>query len=118
MIEADEVRTNLGITNNQSFRIEREIIATMMKIFPKESMVRQYQMARLPYCVDLCIATHKLIIEIDEDGYYYNKNDETRQKLIENLGFTFIGINLDSDPDACFDLQSWAKDLEQNREIQ
>ena len=34
VIEADEVRTNLGITNNQSFRIEREIIATMMKIFP------------------------------------------------------------------------------------
>ena len=71
VIEADEVRTNLGITNNQSFRIEREIIATMMKIFPKESMVRQYQIARLTYCVDLCFATHKLIIEIDEDGHYY-----------------------------------------------
>ena len=35
VIEADEFRKILGITNNQSVRIEREIIATIMKIFAK-----------------------------------------------------------------------------------
>ena len=104
VIEADEFRIILGITNNQSVRIEREIIATIMKIFAKESMVRQYQISRLPCLVDLCFVIHKLIIEIDEDGHPYYKNDETRQKLKENLGFTFIRINPDSDPDASFDL--------------
>ena len=104
VIEADEFRIILGITNNQSVRIEREIIATIMKIFAKESMVRQYQIPRLPCLVDLCFVIHKLIIEIDEDGHPYYKNDETRQKLKENLGFTFIRINPDSDPDASFDL--------------
>ena len=32
------------------------------------------------------------------------ENDETRQKLIESLGFTFIRINPDPDPDVNFDL--------------
>ena len=104
VIEADEFRIILGITNNQSVRKEREIIAIIMKIFAKESMVRQYQFPRLPCLVDLCFVIHKLIIEIDEDGHPYYKNDETRQKLKENLGFTFIRINPDSDPDASFDL--------------
>ena len=36
VIEADEFRKNPGITNNQSIPIEREIIATIMKIFAKE----------------------------------------------------------------------------------
>ena len=44
------------------------------------------------------------MIEIDEDGHSQYKKDKTRQKLIENLGFTFIRVNLDSDPDASFDL--------------
>ena len=95
MIEADEIRKNPGITNNQSIRIEREIIATIIKIFAKESMVRQYQILGLPYRVDLCFVAHKLVIEIDEDDHSYYKNNETRQKLIENLGFTFIRINPD-----------------------
>ena len=43
VIEADQFRKNLGSTNNQSIRIEREIIATIMKIFVKESMRKQYQ---------------------------------------------------------------------------
>ena len=97
VIEADEFRKNLGTTNNQSIRIERQIIVTIMKIFLKESMVRQYQIPGLSYHDDLCFVAHKLIIEIDEDGHPYYKKDETRQKLIENLGFTFIRINPDSD---------------------
>ena len=44
------------------------------------------------------------MIEIDEDGHSYYKNDKARQKLIENLGFTFIRINPDSDRDKSFDL--------------
>ena len=43
VIEGGQFRKNLGITNNQSIRIEREIIATIMKIFVKESMRKQYQ---------------------------------------------------------------------------
>ena len=43
VIEGDQFRKNLGITNNHSIRIEREIIATIMKIFVKESMRKQYQ---------------------------------------------------------------------------
>ena len=43
VIEGDQFRKNLGITNNQSIRIEREIIATIMKIFVKVSMRKQYQ---------------------------------------------------------------------------
>ena len=54
VIEADEFRKNLGITNNQSIRIEREIIARKMKIFAKENMVRQYQILKLASRVDLC----------------------------------------------------------------
>ena len=102
VIEADEFRKNLDITNNQSIRIEREIIATKMRMFAKENMVRQYQILKLPFRVDLCFVNHKLVIEIDEDGHPYYENDETRQKLIESLGFTFTRIN--PDPDASFDL--------------
>ena len=65
-----------------------------MKIFAKDTMVRQYQIPGLPYLVDLCFVTHKLVIEIDEDGHFQYKNDETRQKLIENLGFTFYLVFL------------------------
>ena len=74
-----------------------------MKIFAKENRVRQYQIPGLPYRVDLCFFTYKLVIEIDEDGHPYYENDEIRQKLIENLGFTFFRINPDPDPDAGFD---------------
>ena len=44
------------------------------------------------------------MIEIYKDCHPYYENDETRQKLIENLGFSFIRINSDPDPDAGFDL--------------
>ena len=43
VIEADEFRKNIGITNNQSIQIERRMIAIIMKVFVKENMVRQYQ---------------------------------------------------------------------------
>ena len=75
-----------------------------MKLFAKENIVRQNQILGLPFRVDLCFVDHKLVIEIDEDGHPYYENDETRQKLIGNLGFTFITINPDPDPDAGFDL--------------
>ena len=66
MIEADEFRKNLGVKNYQSIRIEREVIATIKKIFAKENTVRQYQVFKLPFRVDLCFVDHKLVIEIDE----------------------------------------------------
>ena len=93
VIKKDEFRKNLGVENDKSIRIEKEIIAIIMKIFAKENIVRQYQIPGLPYRVDLCFVDHKLVIEIDEDGHPDHKNDETRQKLIENVGFTFIRIN-------------------------
>ena len=40
----------------------------------------------------------------DEDGHPYYENDQIRQELIENLGYTFIRINPDFDLDAGFDL--------------
>ena len=66
VIEAHEFRKNLGIKNYQSIRIEREVIATIKKIFAKENTVRQYQVLKLPFRVDLCFVDHKLVIEIDE----------------------------------------------------
>ena len=99
VIEADEFKKNLSITNNQSIRIERKIIVIIMKVFAKENMVRQYQILWLPYRVDLCFVDHKLVIEIDDDHPYY-RNDEIRHKLIENQGFTFITTNPDPEPDA------------------
>ena len=50
----------------------------------------------------MCFVDHKLLIEIDEDVRPFYENDETRQKLIESLGFTFIRIN--PDPHSSFDL--------------
>ena len=102
MIEADKFRKNLGVENNKSIQIEREIIAIIIEIFAKENVVRQYQILGLPYRIDLCFVDHKFVIEINEDGHHYCENDETKQKLIENHGFTFIRTNLD--PDARFDL--------------
>ena len=104
MIEADKFRKNIGLENDKSIQIEREIIAIIIKIFAKENMARQYQILGLPYRIDLCFADHKFVIEINEDGHPYYANDETKQKLIENHGFTFIRTNLDPDPDARFDL--------------
>ena len=66
-------------------------------------MVRQHQILGLPYKVDFCFVDHKLVIEIDKAGHPYYENDETRQNLRENHGFTFIRINSDPDPDAGFD---------------
>ena len=42
VIKADEFRKNLGVKNDQSIRIEREIRAIIMKVFATEIMVRQY----------------------------------------------------------------------------
>ena len=102
VIEADKFRKNLGVENNKSIQIEREIIAIIIEIFAKENVVRQHQILGLPYRIDLCFVDHKFVIEINEDGHPYCENDETKQKLIENHGFTFIRTNLD--PDARFDL--------------
>ena len=68
-----------------------------MKIFAKEFMVRQYKIDGIPYEVDLCFIVHKLMIQIDEDGhvYYDTEKFQIRQKLTENLGFTFLRINPD-----------------------
>ena len=41
VIEANEFRKNLVITNNQSIRIARKMTAIIMKIFAKENMVTQ-----------------------------------------------------------------------------
>ena len=51
----------------------------------------------------MCFVAHKLVIEIDKNGHPYYENHEIRQKLIENLDFSFIRINPDLDPDADFD---------------
>ena len=66
-------------------------------------MVRQYQIPELLFRVDLGFVAHKLLMKIDEHSHPHYENDEIRQKLIENLGFTFIRINPDPDPDAGFD---------------
>ena len=44
------------------------------------------------YNVDLRFIAHKLKVEIDEDWhvYYYEEKRQIRQKLVENLCFTFI----------------------------
>ena len=75
-----------------------------MKIFAKENMVRQYQVPGLLYRVDLHFLVHKLVREFDEDGIPYYNDDEIRQKLIEDHGFTFIRINPDPNPSVGFDL--------------
>ena len=96
MIKADEFRKNLGILNNQSIRREREIAAIIMKIFAMEYMRRQYEIDGLPYDVDLCFNVYKLAVEIYEDAnvYYDEETHQIRQKLIENLDFTFVRIHL------------------------
>ena len=96
--KADELRKNLWILNNQSIRRERKIIAITMKIFIMESTMRQYKsMFYSSYNVDLRFTGHKLKVEIDEDWhvYYDEEKRQIRQKLIENLCFTFIRITLD-----------------------
>ena len=103
VIEADKFRKTLGVENDKSVRTERKIIAITMKLLAKKTMVRQKQILELPYRVDLCFVDHKLVTEINEDGHHpYYENDETRKKLTENHGFTFIRIN--PDPDAGFGL--------------
>ena len=75
-----------------------------MKIFAKENMVRQYQVSGLLYRVDLRFVAHKLVREFDEDSIPYYNNDEIRQKLIEDHGFTFIRINPNPNPSVGFDI--------------
>ena len=102
--EANKFRKNLGVESNKSIRLEREIIAIIMKIFAKENMVRQYQVSGLLYRVDLRFVAHKLVREFDEDSIPYYNNDEIRQKLIEDHGFTFIRINPNPNPSVGFDI--------------
>ena len=103
VIEANEFRKNLGVKNDQSIRIEISIIAKLMKIFPKETMIKQCKIDGLPSKVDLYFVAHKFVIEIDGDGHIYYRNDQIRQKLIRNRAFTFVRINPDPDPDSVFD---------------
>ena len=94
VIKADKSRKNLGILNNQSIRREREIIATIMKIFAPQSMARQYEINGLSFEVDLCFLVHKLVPEIDEDGHvcYDKEKHHVRQKLIENLALVLLEL--------------------------
>ena len=66
-----------------------------MKIFAKEIVIRQYKFNGLPFDVDLCFIVYKLVTEFDEDGHVYYDEEKYHigQKLIENLGLTFIRIN-------------------------
>ena len=66
-------------------------------------MAGQYQIPELLFRVDWGFVAHKLLMKTDEDSHSHYENDEIRQKLLENLGFTFIRINPDPDPDAGFD---------------
>ena len=59
-------------------------------------MVRLYKILGFPYRVDLCFVAHKLVIEIDEDGHPYYKNNQLWQKLIQNLGLK-LALGLDPD---------------------
>ena len=81
--------------NKQLVRRESEIVASIMKIFAIECMIRQYKIDSLPYDVCLCFLVHIIILEVHEDGnaYYDEEDHQIRQKLIENLGFTFTRIN-------------------------
>ena len=67
-----------------------------MKIFAMEYMRRQYEIDGLPYDVDLFFNVYKLAVEIYEDAnvYYDEETHQIRQKLIENLDFTFVRIHL------------------------
>ena len=68
-----------------------------MQIFATESVIRQHKYDVLPYDVDLCFFAHKLVIKIYEDEpiYYDEGIHQIGQKVIENIGFTFIIINPD-----------------------
>ena len=69
LIKTDKTRKNLGISNNQSIRRERKIIAKVIKISAAKSMARQYKIEGLSFEVDLCFLVHRIIVEIDEDGH-------------------------------------------------
>ena len=75
VIEADKFRKNFCVENDKSIRIEREIIAIIMKILAKEIMVRQCKIFGLPYRADLCFVDHKLVTKTDENGHPYYKNN-------------------------------------------
>ena len=71
VIKADEYRKILGVWRNRSIRRERDIIASIMKIFTRESMVRQNKIDGLSFEIDMCFLVQILVTEIDEDVYYY-----------------------------------------------
>ena len=68
-----------------------------MKIFAAKSVARQYKIDGLSFEVDLRSLVHKLVVEIDQDVhvYYDEEKHQIRQKLIENLVFSFVRINSD-----------------------
>ena len=86
LIKADKIRKNLGISNNQSIRRERKIIAKIIKIIAAKSMGRQYKIEGLSFEVDLCFLVHRIVVEIDEDGHLLY-DEKKSNKMIENLGF-------------------------------
>ena len=46
-----------------------------MKTFAKENMIRQCQILKIPFRVDLYFVDHKLVVETNEDGHPYYEND-------------------------------------------
>ena len=67
-----------------------------MKIFAKKSMERQYKFDVLPFDVGVRFTVYKLVVE-DCHVYFNEEQDKIRQKLIENLDFTFIRFNSDAE---------------------
>ena len=49
LIKGDKIRKNIGISNNQSIRRERKIIAKVIKIIAAKSMARQYKTEGLSF---------------------------------------------------------------------
>ena len=94
LIKGDKIRKNIGISNNQSIRRERKIIAKVIKIIAAKSMARQYKTEGLSFEVDLCFLVHRIVVEIDEDGHLLY-DEKKSNKIKENLGFIFINFNID-----------------------
>ena len=52
LIKGDKIRKNIGISNNQSIRRERKIIAKVIKIIAAKIMARQYKTEGLSFEVN------------------------------------------------------------------
>ena len=69
--------------NKQLVRSESEIVASIMKIFAIECMIRQYKIDSLPYDVCLCFPVHIIILDVHEDGNaYYDEEDQKKKKKL------------------------------------